>query len=383
MQTIKNKNGSVRFREQIWINGRCIKSPSFERKTDARAWKTSQASNLQKRKSLGEDNKYSEKVLFCDYARIWLEEIVKVDRTPKTYRGYESILRVHLYPFFKGKTLNEITEADGRRLLIKLRESDYTGKGINNIMMVLKAILNRAVKEMYLMRSPMMGISKQKENLKTDAFWTKMEIQQFLLANKNHSLYPLFLVALHTGMRMGELCGLCFDRIDFQRNEIAVTRIRDKDGHRDTTKTGIKRVIPMIPIVRAMLLELFKRNNGNKFVFLEEKMKPVDYGHLYRDFNKAQKKAGMSKLLAFHDLRHTFASQFMMNGGNLFDLQKILGHTDMKMTQRYAHFSPEHLQSAVSFMNMGVEFKDEIQESYPESRQREKVEDFGKLVMMS
>lgn len=48
-----------------------------------------------------------------------------------------------------------------------------------------------------------------------------------------------------------------------------------------------------------------------------------------------------------HVLRHTFASHFMMNGGNILVLQKILGHTDIKMTMRYAHFSPDHLEDAV------------------------------------
>ena len=74
---------------------------------------------------------------------------------------------------------------------------------------------------------------------------------------------------------------------------------------------------------------------------------------IYRDFDKAQKKAGIQTRLRFHDLRHTFASQFMMNGGNVFDLQKLLGHTDIKMTMRYAHYSPEHLQSAMKGFELG------------------------------
>lgn len=48
-----------------------------------------------------------------------------------------------------------------------------------------------------------------------------------------------------------------------------------------------------------------------------------------------------------HVLRHTFASHFMMNGGNILVLQRVLGHTDIKMTMRYAHFAPDHLEDAV------------------------------------
>lgn len=51
---------------------------------------------------------------------------------------------------------------------------------------------------------------------------------------------------------------------------------------------------------------------------------------------------------SFHVLRHTFASHFIMNGGNIIVLQRILGHSDIKQTMRYAHFSPEHLEDAVT-----------------------------------
>ena len=59
----------------------------------------------------------------------------------------------------------------------------------------------------------------------------------------------------------------------------------------------------------------------------------------------------IQKNSGFHDLRHTFASQFVMKGGNIYTLREILGHTDVKMTQRYAHLSPEHLKGATDFLS--------------------------------
>ena len=55
-----------------------------------------------------------------------------------------------------------------------------------------------------------------------------------------------------------------------------------------------------------------------------------------------------------HVLRHTFASHFMMNGGNILVLQRVLGHTDIKMTMRYAHFAPDHLEDAVRFNPLSI-----------------------------
>ena len=105
--------------------------------------------------------------------------------------------------------------------------------------------------------------------------------------------------------------------------------------------------------VKSLLMSLYKANHGNNpFIFLEADGTEVKYAHIYRRFGKAQRNAGVMNKIRFHDLRHSFASNYMMNGGNVFDLQKLMGHADIKMTMRYAHFTPDHLQGSLKFMNM-------------------------------
>lgn len=70
-------------------------------------------------------------------------------------------------------------------------------------------------------------------------------------------------------------------------------------------------------------------------------------------FQRAQEKAGLTNHYRFHDLRHTFASHFVMNGGSLYDLQKLLGHARFEETQRYAHLTPEHLSKAINIVSFG------------------------------
>ena len=84
-----------------------------------------------------------------------------------------------------------------------------------------------------------------------------------------------------------------------------------------------------------------------------KKGEAFDVNHLGRHFKKFLKKAGLSQHFRFHDLRHTFTSHFMMNGGNIYDLQKMLGHSSLEMTQRYAHLAPEHLVAASNVVNFG------------------------------
>lgn len=76
--------------------------------------------------------------------------------------------------------------------------------------------------------------------------------------------------------------------------------------------------------------------------------------HVYRQFRKFLKLAEVNQYYRIHDLRHTFASHFMMNGGDIYDLQKILGHSSLEMTQRYAHLAPEHLIQASNVVSFGA-----------------------------
>jgi integrase len=108
----------------------------------------------------------------------------------------------------------------------------------------------------------------------------------------------------------------------------------------------------MTTMVREIFTHLFNRRPVDcDFVFLGPKGGPIPYGHLYRQFGIAQSEAGIANKIRFHDLRHTFASNYMMSGGNVFDLQKLLGHTKIEMTMVYAHLSPNHLQGSLRFMS--------------------------------
>jgi integrase len=110
----------------------------------------------------------------------------------------------------------------------------------------------------------------------------------------------------------------------------------------------------MNQIVKITLLNLMSQQLNPKFVFSETDGAPIDVNHVYRRFHQAPINAGISNVIRFHDLRHSFASQFVMANGNIFDLQKILGHTKIDMTMRYSHYSPEHLQKAIKIISFGM-----------------------------
>lgn len=351
MEKLKLKNGEIRYRESYRVGNKKINGPSFKKITDAKTWKARMETEKLSKKALGEHYHKNIEVNFKEYAEKWLHNHVEANCAQKTFDYYGSVLRTHLFPRFEKLNLSELTEIHGLSLMSELKKT-HSSKGVKNIWIVLKGVINKARRDKIILVDPFEYIKMPKAELQQDSFWVKLEINQFLLANKKDQLLPFYYVALHTGMRLAEMCGLKWDRVDFVNNQISVTRTRDKYGLKETTKTKIKRFIPMTQEVRILLLSLHKNSQGNPYVFLESDGTEVKYAHIYRRFRKAQERASISNKIRVHDMRHSFASNYMMNGGNVFDLQKLLGHTDIKMTMRYAHFTPDHLQSSIKFMDM-------------------------------
>lgn len=158
-------------------------------------------------------------------------------------------------------------------------------------------------------------------------------------------------VALNTGLRLGEICGLCWDRVNFESGSITISRTLTREGIKNTTKTHKARHIPMNTTTRAVLLKRFK-SKTTKLVFHTPDGNSIPYDHFtQRDFKKAQKHAQMENMIRFHDLRHTYASHFVMSGGDIYVLQKLLGHSNIETTMIYAHLDERFLREASEIIN--------------------------------
>lgn len=169
-------------------------------------------------------------------------------------------------------------------------------------------------------------------------------------------LRPILVIALHTGMRRGEIFNLLWTDIDFQGD---LAHVRE-------SKNGEGRYIPVSSELRHTLQSLSSRFSGG-YVFPSylprRKRNGADvvgqhpYTDLKNSFSSALKRAGISDF-RFHDLRHTFASHLVMAGADLNTVRELLGHKSIKMTLRYAHLSPTHKKQAIKLIDQafsGVE----------------------------
>jgi integrase len=146
-------------------------------------------------------------------------------------------------------------------------------------------------------------------------------------ASKAPQLAALVIVAMETGMRRGELLGLTWDRVDLSRGVIRL----------EVTKSGKRREVPMRQAVYDILAAMPEPRQGRVW-----KVKSTRTA-----WETAVEAAGLDDF-HWHDLRHDFASKFVMRGGSLPALQAILGHASLTMTMRYAHLAPGHLRAEIA-----------------------------------
>jgi integrase len=159
---------------------------------------------------------------------------------------------------------------------------------------------------------------------------TEDEIQALLAAcdkSTSRELRHAVVLALNTGLRLSELYGLTWDRVDMTRGVLRL----------ELTKTGKRREVPINADAFAALTHLGPRSEGRVFKVRDPR----------QSYRHAVRRAKLEDV-TFHTLRHTFASWAMMKGASLKELQELLGHASLTMTMRYAHLAPERLKQAVS-----------------------------------
>ncbi|MBD66494.1 MAG: hypothetical protein CME62_14880 [Halobacteriovoraceae bacterium] len=324
-------------------NGKRV-TKTFHRKFDAEQFKAELRIKKQKINDTGADIDYDK--TFSQFVSYWFEMEVQGRKAQKTELCYRSDLKNYILPLIGHIKLKHLQYTHAKQIESFVISTNKANRTVNKVMMVAKTIMNDAVKYGYILKSPFKGYPELKEDPRPINYWNKSEIYQFLEANKNDFYIDVYKVALNTGLRLGEICGLCWDRVDLESQTITVSRTLTRNGLKNTTKTHRARHLPMNNVVRDIMKKRFK-SKISKFVFNNPDGKHIPYDHFsQRDFRLAQKRADLQKTIRFHDLRHTYASHFVMNGGDIFVLQKLLGHSDMNTTMIYAHLSEKYMKSA-------------------------------------
>ncbi len=289
----------------------------------------------------------------CDY---WLTKKVPLKRNAT---ADVSIINRHLKSAFGHLLVRNVGIAQTDEYQAARAYLDK--KTVANHLTLLISMLNLAVELNWIERCP--KIKKPKTRLCDSDYRylrTKEEVQRFLVATQaeDEQVYVLYALAVYTGMREGEIAALKKSSVDFQKRLIIV-----QNSFEGPTKAGDVRYVPILDPLLPILQSWFIKCPGS-FVFpntagnMHQESARIFQETLHRvlaraEFPKVQIKGKERLYIRFHDLRHTFASHWIMNGGDILKLQKSLGHKAMHMTMRYAHLAPDAF--AADYQRLGVQ----------------------------
>jgi len=339
--TRRNKDGTISYFAVIYCGGRS-KWMRFSKKNDAKAY----FNEIELNKSRGElTSKRYTPVYFEEFTPIWFERHATIKMTPQSIRSASGILKNYLSPFFGSKRLMDIDSQIISRYIAKRKAMpNKNGKmpsngTINRTLEVLSSIFTKAYEWDYIKTKPFKKIEKLSEPQQMTNYLSEDEIVRFLHAAED-GYKPMFATAIFTGMRLGELLNLKKSKVDMERKVIEVAI-----GSHETNTTKSKRIrhVPFSTEL-APYLDKAMRTKGEYMFPNKNGARRVDVG---KAFQRALDKAGIKRHVRFHDLRHTFASHYVMQGGDIYSLKMLGGWSDLKLVERYSHLSPDFLRSHI------------------------------------
>jgi integrase len=284
-----------------------------------------------------------------------------VEATAKAGKETKALL-VKQFSYLDAEPLTAITPAVFDKFKAERLKADVHPATVNRDLDRLKAALGQAVEWKFIDANPLAGKERIKRGIEERVrYLTPDEAKAFLKALDDREieararrvsgdawrearhreplgritgysdhLMPMALLALNTGLRRGELTQLTWNDIDFDNKLLTV-----RAGY---AKSGKTRHVPLSPGALRVLTKWRKQHPEGRL---------FNVGSVTKAWRALMEKAGIEDF-RFHDLRHTFASWLVMAGVDLNTVRELLGHSDIKMTLRYAHLAPEHKAAAVA-----------------------------------
>lgn len=287
--------------------------------------------------------KEEKRILFEKFA----DEYMEYAKANKKSWGRDEISLKHLIPHFKGMSLSKINpkhiEDYKRKRLDRVKPAT-----INRELTLLKFMFSLAKKWKYASENPVKEIKFFQERQYLMRILNKEEIKRLITVASN-PLKAIIILALNTAMRKGEILNLRWPDVDFADCYIYIKE----------SKSNVMRKIPMNTIVVATLKNIKRESD---YVFPGPRNRK-QYSDIFYPFKQACENASI-KDMRFHDLRHTAATIMVMGGIDLVTVSKILGHSDIQMTMRYAHPTPENKRKAVNVLASIFESEQEEKTSH-------------------
>jgi len=283
-----------------------------------------------------DDAKPQEKRIgFKEFSKTYLNDHAHRKRSLQADKSRMKALIQH----FKNCDLREITRLDIERFVSSRLDAKNTESTCNRYLALLKAMLNIAIGEGYLERNPTKGIKLFSERKVVKERIISKEEEAKLVAESSPKLRSVVRIMLNAGLRPSEVFNLKWSNIDLSRRVLTVEETKDDEV----------RHIPLNKVLFDEFKCLQEIANHSRYVFINPKTgRPITT--VKTAFRAACRRAGL-KGIRLYDCRHTFASRLIQNGCDIETVRALLGHSDIRVTMRYAHSTDNVKRAAVDLLN--------------------------------
>jgi integrase len=303
-------------------------------------------------------------ITFRDFSDTWLKKYASGQIRPSTKALYLSLLRNHLLPIFGDKQLARIGIEDMQELKSQKLEAQLAPQTVKHILGLLRQMLGHAVDWGYIRTNPGSKVKDPRIPRREMDCLNPAEVREFL-KHVPQKWYALFLVAIATGLRVGELLAMKWANVDwnlgkyFVRETLTRKMETQERGFASPKTEGSAQPVDLTPtcldalkVHRKYQAEERLKAGGDyqdlDLVFSTSQGTPLnDRNVIQRVFEPALRDAGLRRI-RFHDLRHTCASLLIAQGENPKYIQRQLRHASIQITfDRYGHLFPDANQEAV------------------------------------
>ena len=305
------------------------------------------------------------KLTVGEWLNTWISEYT-ADWKPLTVSNYSKQIKKHLIPRLGAAKLEDLDTHTIQLFYNSLTKSGLAPKTVKNIHGVLHAALEQAISNGYIHKNPTAGCKLPKVVRPEIKPLEPEEIARMLKEAKKDAYDNLFIVAMFTGMRQGELLGLSWDNVNFKTGRITIKQqLQCKDGvyFLETPKSGKCRVLSPAPVVMEALKDEQQQQNANKqivgaawenkwnLVFTDALGKNLVRRTVVKHFKAVIERANIPPDVRFHDLRHSFAVTSLYSGDDVKTVQANLGHATAQFTlDVYGHVTQKMRQESAMRM---------------------------------
>lgn len=255
----------------------------------------------------------------------------------RSWDTYDGSVRNHLLPAFQNVPIVEIRKPD----VIRWRDDLSTRVSatyVNALVGTLSSAFSWFVDQRWIERNPCHRVKLLVRPQRVFPWLQNSEQVTRLLGECTPNIRTIVAVLVGTGMRLDEALHLQWDDIDLDHRLITVHR-----GRKGMTKSGRLRRVPIFDSVLPVLKEMRLARGSRALLWPGGRPgKPLSQPSVWKPFKRAVEHAELDERMRLHDLRHSFASLFLLDGGDVFKLSRILGHSSVTITERtYAHLRPD------------------------------------------